>query len=156
LALTVGLGYEVGARAVPLERDGLAWCRLAPVPPLRWNLVKLAGGAALSFPLMLVAAVVVRLALPLSWLAWAEALVASVSALGLSLCLGLWTGWKFGDPRWTDPRAMLTLNGRLIAAAALIAQAGMWLGLLALGERFREALPPGILMWGPPVLAGLL
>src|SRR5207249_3148877 len=32
LSLTVALGSEIAARAIPLERRGIAWMRLAPVP----------------------------------------------------------------------------------------------------------------------------
>jgi hypothetical protein len=155
LALTVGLGYEVGARAVPFEREGLAWCRLAPVRAMRWNLVKLAGGAVISLPLVLIAALTIRFALPLGWLDWAEVLTTAVAALTVALCLGLWTGWKFGDPAWTNPRAMLTLNGRLIASFLLIVQAGIWFTLMVLADRFRETLPSGLALWGPPILAVL-
>ncbi len=153
IALAVGLGYEVGARAVPFERAALPWCGVAPVPPLRWNLAKLAGGAALSLPLLAIAAAAVRAALPLGWMEWEEALTAALSALVMALTLGLWTGWAFGDPRWTNPRAMLTLTGRVVASALLIAQAAMWLVMLALADHFRAALPPGIHSWGPPLLA---
>jgi len=74
-------------------------------------------------------------------------------ALGLSLALGLWTGSAFGDPKWTNPRAMLTLGGRLLASGLLLLQAAGWLGLAAVGEFFGENLPAGFRLWGPIALA---
>ena len=136
LALTVGLGYEVAARSVPFERDGLAWVRLAPVRPGRWLAAKLAGAATIALPILAVvtASLVLGFRLPPGEALAILSLV--LPALGLSLCLGLWTGVAFGDPHWTNPRAALSLAGRLLATGLLIAQAAGWLLLAQLA-------PPG-------------
>jgi hypothetical protein len=77
-------------------------------------------------------------------------------ALGLSIALGLWTGAAFGDPQWTNPRAMLSLSGRILASVLLIAQAGMWLGLSALAHGFADRVPATLLYVGPALLAAAL
>jgi ABC-2 type transport system permease protein len=156
LALTVGLGYEVAARSVPFERDGLAWCRLAPVAAWRWVAAKWLGAGMFSLAMMGVAGASLALAFPLGPAEWIETTIVGVSALALSLSLGLWTGALFGDPGWTNPRAMLTLAGRLSASGLLVLQAGAWLGLLAVADSQRAQLPAGALLWGPPVVSGLL
>src|SRR5205085_11823710 len=63
LALTVGLGYEVAARSIPIERRGIAWSRLAPVRAHAWIAAKLAGTGLLSFAILAVAAVSTAFAL---------------------------------------------------------------------------------------------
>jgi hypothetical protein len=156
LALTVGLGYEVAARSVPFERDGLAWCRLAPLAAWQWVTAKWLGAGILALAMMGVATTTLALAFPLGPAAWIETIVAAVSALALSLSLGLWTGALFGDPGWSNPRAMLTLAGRLSASGLLVLQAGAWLGLLAVADTQRAQLPAGAFLWGPPAVSGLL
>jgi hypothetical protein len=153
VALAVGLGYEIGARTLPFEGAALAWSRLAPLPPWRWNLAKWMGGLVLSLPLIALSAAAVRLALPLDGAGWAQAVISGIAALMLALAVGLWTGWTFGDPNWTNPRAMLTFSGRVIASGMLLFQAAAWLGLLALADRYRHALPAGASWWGPPAMA---
>jgi Putative ATP-binding cassette len=153
LALTVGLGYEVAARSLPFERQGLAWVRLAPVGAGRWVAAKLTGAFLLALPIMLVAAVSLALAFHLSLRAWIETACLVLPALGLSIALGLWTGAAFGDPQWTNPRAMLSLSGRILASVLLIAQAGMWLGLSALAHGFDDRLPSAVVYLGPALLA---
>ena len=149
IALAIGLGYEIGARTVPYEGPALAWTRLAPLSSWRWNGAKWIGGALLSLPLLAGAALVTRAALVIGWREWTEAIAAGVGALALSLALGLWTGWSFGDPNWTQPRAMLTFGGRLIASGLLLLQAAAWVGLLAAVDAARDALPAGALVWIP-------
>ena len=156
VALAIGLGYEIGARTVPYEGLALAWTRLTPLPVWRWNGAKWLGGALLSVPLMAVAATVSRLVLAIGWIDWLEAIAAGIGALSFSLALGLWTGWTFGDPHWTQPRAMLTFSGRLIASGLLLLQATAWVALLSLAEPLRHALPPGALIFGPPLLGLVL
>ena len=155
IALAVALGYEVGSRCVPFERGGLAWSRLAPVPPRRWNAIKLAGAALVSLPLLLAAAAAIRLALPLAWGEWLGILSAGLSALAAALAVGLWTGWTFGDHHWTNPRAMLTMSGRLMATLLMLIQGAIWLAALAIADALRDALPRGLLWWGPPAIASL-
>ena len=152
VALAVGLGYEIGARTVPYEGPALAWSRLAPLSAWRWNGAKWLGGAVIALPLVVIAALVARLALRIGWMEWAQALAAGLGALIFSLALGLWTGWKFGDPNWTNPRAMLTFAGRLIASGLLILQAAAWIGALAAADTLGDSVPPGLLLWGPPAL----
>jgi hypothetical protein len=156
LAMAVALGYEVGCRVVPFERAGLAWSRLSPVAPRRWNAIKLAGAAAISLPLLLAAALAIRLTLPLPWAAWLGLLSAGLSVLAVALGVGLWTGWTFADGAWTNPRAMLTLGGRVVATLLLLTQAGFWLAALAGLDALAPFAPPGLTWWGPPALALLL
>jgi hypothetical protein len=156
IALAVALGYEVGSRVVPFERTALAWTRLAPVTPRRWNGAKLAGAALVSVPLLLVAALAIGLVLRLDRAEWALALSAGLSALAVALSLGIWTGWRFGDRAWTHPRAMLTLAGRLVATVFLLLQGAMWLSALAIADAMSATLPRGISWWGPPLLAALI
>ncbi|TMQ66515.1 MAG: hypothetical protein E6K78_06310 [Candidatus Eisenbacteria bacterium] len=156
LVLAAGLGYEVAARSVPLERTGLAWCQLAPVPHARWVTGKLAGAAVLSVSLLGLATATLALAFPLDPMEWLETVLGAASALGLSLSLGLWAGAVFGDPHWTNPRAMLTLAGRLVATLLLVVQAGGWVGLLGLSDVYHDQLPPGAVDWGPPLVAAML
>lgn len=153
VTLAVGLGYEVAARAMPFERHALAWARLAPVPPLRWVLARLASVALLAFPLLGLAGLGVGLAFRLEPAEWARIAALALSALALSLALGLWTGLRFGDPRWTNPRAMLGLAGRLIASGMLLGQVSLWLAIYGLAERSGGRLAPGASLWGPAALA---
>lgn len=154
VALAIGLGYEVGARTIPYEGPALAWTRLAPLAAWRWNGAKWLGGALIALPLMAVAAIVAKLALSIDFLDWMEAIAAGVGALAFSLALGLWTGWTFGDPHWTQPRAMLTFSGRLIASGLLLLQAVAWVAALSVAEPMRDAWLPGAMLWGP-LLIGL-
>jgi hypothetical protein len=153
LALTVGLGYEVGARMLPFERRGIAWVRLGPVPASRWIAAKLAGAAALSLPLMAVAATSMMLALDLGARETIEALALAVPALGLALAVGLWTGARFGRADWTNPRAMLDVTGRAAATLLLLVQAAGWLVLAAWADARRETLAPGVMLWAPALAA---
>jgi hypothetical protein len=156
LALTVGLGYEVGARAVPFERSGLALTRLTPLPAARWVMAKLVGGALVCLPLLGVAVLALALTFHLPAFRWLEVFSAAIAALAVSTSLGIWIGLEFGDPTWTNPRAMLTLTGRLTASTLLIGQAGLWLAVLESAERWRPELPAGLFLWGPPLAAALI
>ncbi len=125
--LAVGMGYEIAARAFPIERRGEAWMRLAPVAPGSWVLARFAGATLLALPLVTIAALSLGLSGGLTAGQWGTAALTAGSALGLSVAVGLWVGATFADPGWTNPRAMLTLNGRLIAAGLMILQAGLWM-----------------------------
>jgi putative ABC exporter len=155
VAMAVALGYEVGCRSVPFERAGLAWSRLAPIAPRRWNAIKLAGATVISLPLLLVAAAAIRVALPLHWGEWFALLSAGLSALFLALVVGLWTGWTFAEASWTNPRAMLSLTGRWVATILLLLQGAMWLAALAILDLMAGVAPAGVLWWGPPAAAAL-
>jgi hypothetical protein len=138
--LSIGLGYEIASRSIPIERRGAAWMRLAPRPAARWVAAKLGSGAALALPLVFAAALSLGLASGFGAREWLETALAVLPALGLSLALGLWAGAAFGDPGWTHPRAMLTLTGRLVAAGLMVAQAVLWLLPTALAQAGE---PPG-------------
>jgi hypothetical protein len=137
LALAVGLGYEIAARAIPFEREGAAWMTMAPVRVSRWVAAKLAGALLLAIPMLAVAATAIAIAFPLALSQRIESVALALAALALALPLGLWTGARFGDPKWIHPRAMLTFAGRLTASALLLVQAGAWFavseGLRTLG-----------------------
>lgn len=141
--LAVGLGYEIAARTVPFERRAVTWVRLAPVDPGRWLAAKLAGAAALALPLIAGAWVLLGAVTGLRPAEWAETGAFALGALGLSLGLGLWAGTRFGDPKWTNPRAMLHLGGRLVAAGLMMAQIALWLLLGTFSAMAPAALPGG-------------
>jgi len=156
LALAVALGYEVAARALPFEREGGAWRRLAPVSAWRWTLAKLAGAALVAAPILLVASLAIALPLRLGPGAWLSALTLALPALGLALAVGLLSGAWFGNPRWTDPRAMLGLTGRLVALLLLVTQVGLWIGVWLGAHALGPRLPSGVMLIAPAVLAALL
>jgi hypothetical protein len=130
-SLAVGLGYEVAARSVPFERRAATWMQLAPVAPGRWIFAKLLSASALSLPLLLAAWLSVGWALGLPAADRLAALDVGLGAFTLATGLGVWAGTRFGDPRWTNPRGMLTLGGRLVASALMLAQVALW-SLIAL------------------------
>jgi hypothetical protein len=152
--LAVGLGYEVGGRSVPFERRSLAWITLAPVRPVRWLVAKMLGAALFSMPILLIAAVSIGIGLRPAPARFAASLLITLSALVASLSLGVWTGIRFGDPEWVNPRAMLVLRGRLLSGFALILQLAFWVGLLWLA-----APPQGPIEWWllplAPIAGGL-
>ncbi len=134
LALAVAVGSEVGARAIPLERGALMWARLAPVAPSRWLAARLLSAAALSGGLIAVATTACAWALALSARDLLNVVTLVVPALAVALSIGAWAGVTFGDPQWTNPRAMLRPAGRIIATLLLIAQAILWISLAARAE----------------------
>ena len=160
VTLAVALGYEVAARSVPFEREGLLWTRLAPVDPARWAIAKLLGAAAFAVPVLVFAALVVGTVLRPGWASLAPATLVTLSALTTSLALGVWTGLRFGDPRWTNPRAMLRLGGRLLATIGVMVQLVGWLVFLILtgpggpahGQPLWSLLPPAIALSATAVL----
>ena len=155
LTLSVGLGYEIAARAFPLERRGAAWMRLALVRAARWALARLASAGTLALALVAVAGASLGWAARLGPGDWLATLAAVLPALSLSVALGLWTGAAFGDPDWTSARAVLTLGGRLVAAALVVVQVAAWLALTAAGES-APASRAWLLAWLPgPVAIGL-
>lgn len=152
VALTVGLGYEIAARAVPFERGALVWARLSPVSATRWVWAKWVAVLAMALPVFLIATLVLAVTVPLPPLEWAGTLVVGLSALSAALSLGLLTGLLFGDPDWTNPRAMLTVSGRIVATGLLLAQATGWLGWSALAW-LRPDLAGPVLWWVPAAVA---
>jgi len=127
LALTVALGFEVGSRAIPFERQGIAWMRLAPVHPWRWVFGRYVGTLAISLPIVAVAGLAVIFGFRLGAVDAAGVLGFAFPALLLGLALGLWAGAEFGNFQWNNPRAMLTVTGRLLSTLLLLAQAVGWL-----------------------------
>jgi hypothetical protein len=127
LALTVALGFEVGSRAIPFERQGIAWMRMAPVRPWRWVFGRYLGTLAISLPIVAVAGIAVIFGFRLDAAEAASALGFAVPALLLGLALGLWAGAEFGNFSWNNPRAMLTVTGRLLSTVLLLVQAIGWL-----------------------------
>ena len=131
IALTVAVASEVAARAVPLERQALMWARLAPVAPARWLAGRLLGAAALSCSLMAAATATSAWALGLGAPELLRVVALVLPALAMALSLGLWAGVAYGDPQWTNPRAMLRPAGRIIATVLIVAQAVAWIALIA-------------------------
>lgn len=155
LGLAVALGYEVAARSVPFERDGFAWVRMAPVPAWRWVAAKAAGAAVLSLPLVALATLTLMAAMPGAARDWQVTVSVILSALGLSLSIGIWNGITFADWKWTNPRAMLTSSGRLMAIGLLLGQLALW----GLGAHWIEVGPLRnslVSVALPPLLAMLL
>ena len=147
--LAVGLGYEVGGRSVPFERRSLAWIALAPIRPERWLVAKMLGAAMFSIPILLVAASIIGVALHPAPASFAASLLITLSALVASLSLGVWTGIRYGDPEWVNPRAMLVLRGRLLAGFGLVLQIGLWVALLWLAAPPDGAVRPPLLVVAP-------
>jgi hypothetical protein len=129
IALSVSLGHDLAARALPLERDGLHWARVSPVGPARWVRHRALGVGLAGTCLVALALAVVGLALGLEPAAWLDAAVFGLASGASATATGLALGARFGDPSWTDPRAMLGAGGRALSAAALLLQATAWLGL---------------------------
>jgi len=146
VSLAVALGSEVAARAVPLERDAILWARLAPLAAGRWIVARALGVAVVAGGLVLAATAAVAWSLQLGVRDVAGVLAVVAPALTLALAIGVWTGAAFGDPAWSNPRAMLRPAGRLIATVLLVVQAGAWLVLALVG-------PPGV--WATAVAAAL-
>jgi hypothetical protein len=150
LSLSVGMGYEIAARALPLERRAAEWMRLAPVPPGSWAVARLLSVGSLALAVVAIAAAGLGIAARSSPGDWLNAATTVLPALALSVALGLWTGATFGNRDWTSPRGVLTLGGRLVAAALVIVQVAGWLGFSAIEEAVSK---PPFLPWLPEVLA---
>ncbi len=127
LALTVALGYEIATRAIPFERGGMAWMRLAPVREQAWVAGRGVSTLTLALPIVAVATVAVTAAFALPLHAIGGTLALVMPALVTALATGMWTGAVHGNFAWTHPRAMLTLTGRAIATLLLLVQAAGWL-----------------------------
>ena len=150
IALSVSLGNDIAARALPLERRSLAWARLSPLGGARWLLYRALGVAVLAGAVVLAATAITSVALGLHASAAIDVLVFASAAAASALASGLLVGALLGDPDWTDPRAMLGPSGRGVAAAVLLAQAAAWVALAHVLSP-TEPLSVAVLV---PVLAG--
>ena len=129
IALSVSLGHDFAARALPLERDSLAWARLSPVGGARWMRLRALGLGLTALGMVGMAVLIVALAFRLSPAGAADVAVFACAAAITTLSAGLLSGARFGDSAWTDPRAMLAPGGRLVSAIVSVALAGAWLTL---------------------------
>jgi hypothetical protein len=140
--LAVGIGYEVGARALALERGGLAWAHLSPLGCSRWVLGRLAGVGLLAVAILLPAGAAVALGFRLPPAVLPDLAERTLCAAAISISLGLLTGAAFADTGWNHPRAMLSLPGRLAGTLLLLLQIGAWLWFDASGIQ----LPDGLML----------
>jgi len=129
IALSVSLGLDVAARALPLERASLAWARLSPVGGARWLRLRALGVAIVCGAVLAAAIAIVSGALGLRGGAALDVAAFGVGSCATAAATGMLLGAWLGDPEWTDARAMLGLGGRAVSAAALLAQAAAWLAL---------------------------
>jgi hypothetical protein len=127
IALSVSLGHDFAARALPLERASLAWARLSPVGGARWMRLRALGLGLAALGMVSVAVLIVTLVFRLSPAGAADVAVFACAAAITTLSTGLLSGAKFGESAWTDPRAMLAPGGRLVSAIVSVALAGAWL-----------------------------
>lgn len=153
LSLTVALGYEVGTRAIPFERRGLVWVRLAPVSAWRWVMGRAVSTLAVALPVVAIAATGVIVALGLTAKEIATTLAIVLPALAIALAIGLWTGAAHANFEWTHPRAMLTLTGRTLATVLLLAQAVGWFAWAMFSSPVSAGYPATLL---PLALAAVL
>ncbi|MCE9627708.1 MAG: hypothetical protein K8R56_07320 [Candidatus Eisenbacteria bacterium] len=152
ITLCVSLGNDVAARALPLERESLAWARLSPVGGARWVRMRALGVAIVGGTLIALALVLVSVALHLELAESLDALAFAIAAAASLGGAGLALGAHLGDPAWTDPRAMLGPGGRSAAAVTLLTLAAGWLALSHVVSPLR---PLGPLALVSIVLAGL-
>ncbi len=127
IALSVSLGHDLAARALPLERASLAWARLSPVGGARWMQLRSLGIGVAALGVVVVAVIVVALVFRLSFASAVDVAVFACAAAITTLSTGLLSGAMFGESAWTDPRAMLAPGGRLVSALLSVALAGAWL-----------------------------
>jgi hypothetical protein len=156
LSLAVGTGGHLASKSVPLERDALAWVRLAPVRATRWIAAKLLSGFLLAGPVAVLYGMALAAALGVPPARAPGLALLAASALGLSLATGIWLGVTFGDPRWTQPQLALRLAGRLLAIALALGQIVLWAAVAMAPTLFPGTLPPGFALWAPPLLAAAL
>ena len=109
--------------------------RLAPVPAWRWVMGRAVSTLAVALPVVAIAATGVIGALGLTALEIVTTLAIVLPALAIALAIGLWTGAAHANFEWTHPRAMLTLTGRTLATALLLAQAVGWFAWAMFGAR---------------------
>lgn len=147
--LATGLGYEVAARALPLERHMIVWAALSPIGARTWVLRRLVGVLLCSLPVMAIAGAALAVLLRPTPEAMTHAALLGLGAWLLASGVGLASGAIAGDPDWTHPRAMLGSAGRLVASLTAVLQAGGW---SALGWAIEG---PGLVAESAAMLLGL-
>jgi hypothetical protein len=145
IMLSVSLGHDVAARALPLERAALAWARLSPVGGARWVRLRLPGVCSVSGALLLGAAALVCAVFGLQGREVLDVLAFGLAAVTSASGTGLLVGAAMGDSAWTNPRAMLGPGGRNVSVWGLLLQAGVWL-VVSHRVSAAEPLPPGVLL----------
>lgn len=129
LMLAVGLGHEIGSRALALERTGIAWAALSPLGPWGWIRARFLGAMVAGSAVLLAAGTVALATLSLEFTVAARCLMWGMLALPVATATGLWVGALFADPDWSHPRAMLRVPGRLLSALVMIVQTTGWIVL---------------------------
>jgi len=126
VTLTLSIGNDIGARALPLERHALAWARLSPVGGARWVRYRALGVAFLAVSILLAGAVIAGVALRLSPLGILDAFAFALPAAATAVGFGLLIGALLAEPEWRDPRAMLGPGGRTVSALVMLSQGAVW------------------------------
>jgi ABC-2 type transport system permease protein len=129
IALTLSLGNDVAARALPLERTSLAWARLSPVGGARWVRRRALGVGLLGVSILVATSLVVGVGLRLSPAGVVDAFAFALAAAASAMAAGLLVGAALGDPEWRDPRAMLGIGGRTVSAGVMLTQGTLWIAL---------------------------
>jgi hypothetical protein len=88
IALSVSLGHDFAARALPLERDSLAWARLSPVGGARWMRLRALGLGLAALGMVAVAVLIVALVFRLSPAGVADVAVFACAAAITTLSTG--------------------------------------------------------------------
>jgi hypothetical protein len=155
--VSVELGYELGSRALPLERQAIYWVLAAPISAAALLATRTFSLWLLGLPWIGLVALVGSLGLGLGPGVFLRGAALGGLLLVISLPVGLAAGVYLGRPDWRHPRQMLTLGGRMILLALLVTLAGgFWitLRLSSWSQRPEGALVAGdLVMWGS-VLAG--
>jgi hypothetical protein len=129
IMLSVSLGHDVAARALPLERASLAWAQLSPVGGARWVRLRISGVGIVSGALLLAAGTLVCAVFRLRGHEVLDVLSFGIAAVTSATGTGLLVGAALGDLAWTNPRAMLGPGGRNVSIWGLLVQAGVWLSV---------------------------
>jgi hypothetical protein len=158
--VSVELGYELGSRAMPLERQAFHWVMSAPISAASLLVARALSLWWIGMPCVAVVAAVGGLGLGLGVGSSAQVAVLGGLLLGISIPVGLAAGVYLGRPDWRHPRQMLTLGGRMVLLALLLALAGgFWITLEVKGwsqAPGTSLIPMDIATWGWVLVAGAL